>query len=1303
MKRLTKSRVRRRRFLGLASVVALLLVSSLNSAQAQICQDPMRVTAKSGAQTSSWCPEQPEPPPPPLQIRNSVVAGVSVPTEMVIGQAYPVSISMQNTGSESWSAGLAHRLGSQNPGDNTRWGLHRVDVPGVVHTDGVAVFNFNVRAPTTPGTYNFQWRMVRDGVAWFGATTPNRTITVHTSTVTGSVDGVSGGEIVGWACSTRIAQPIDVHVYVGGAYGAGVGIGAFTANVASEPAVGSSCISGGTAHRFRIPVSQQVITQHGGKLIYVHGISPVGAGNPVLNGSGVHRIPQNQAPSVSLLSPPQGEIVGEGGQTVLRAQASDPDDGVASVTFYANGQAIGARTSAPYEVTWSGIPPGLNYVHAEVSDTRGAATASGSVQIKSSQVIGDIGGISGGNIWGWACSTFWEPSIALHMYLGGPAGTGTYVSAHLANASSDAAVAAACKTSGAAYMFSIPVTEQLVLQHGGKSIHIHGLSPFGGPNHTIGRSGTFMIPANQAPTVTMTSPTPGNLQMPVAITLTAAASDADDGVAKVTFYANNQAIYTATQAPYQFPVANLPEGTHTYHAVAEDTRGATTASAPVSVAAIRVNGSPPLIPGRPGVKRQYVYDQHQQLCKVIEPETGSTVLQYDGAGNLIWSAGGLSLPSDTQCNREEALASGRASTRTYDARNRLETLQFPGGSGDQVWTYTAAGRPQTITTSNSAPSVQGGQRVVNAFDYYHRGQLRGESVSQPNWYTWGIGYAHDRNAALQVQTYPTGLAINFAPNALGQPTQARDQSGYYYASGALYHPNGSLKQFTYGNGIVHSMGQNERKLPRRVISSGVLDNEYSYDRSGNVTSIRDLARGPYYDRLMTYDANDRLRTAASLSFGGTDGGTHRFTYDSQDNLTSWTLGGVKDYASYVYDSATRRLSNIKNSENATIVAIEYDEQGNLKNRNEQVYYFDLGNRLREVAGKESYRYDGHGRRVLAWENASGANILSQYSLGGQLLYQADQRTNKNDENIYLAGSLVAIRRWDAATNSLSSLFQHTDALGSPVAVSNQSGMVIERNEYEPYGAVIGKPNYGGVGFTGHVHDAATGLTYMQQRYYDPQVGLFLSVDPVAAYGDPVNYFSRYRYGADNPYRFTDPDGRQHADRTEAAADLGMYIYVALESNRYEGMRDGPEKAKTGRSLANYISGNLNDGQWAQKLRLEADTIEGAPAGVIYRRVNPRTGETYIGQAKSADHYVKRQNEHNRKLRQTHEYEVIGRAKPGLALDVMEESFIRSHGGLKHKRGDGGGVVNKRYQMNEERYRAAGGQTPHPQPKPRKSR
>jgi RHS repeat-associated protein len=108
------------------------------------------------------------------------------------------------------------------------------------------------------------------------------------------------------------------------------------------------------------------------------------------------------------------------------------------------------------------------------------------------------------------------------------------------------------------------------------------------------------------------------------------------------------------------------------------------------------------------------------------------------------------------------------------------------------------------------------------------------------------------------------------------------------------------------------------------------------------------------------------------------------------------------------------------------------------------------------------------------------------------------------------------------------VYYHTDALGTPVVMTDSSGNVItgSRREFEPYGRQLSPtPVADGPGYTGHVSDAATGLDYMQQRYYDPLCGCFLSVDPVAV--DKVGgNFNRYWYAINNPYRFKDLDGRQ---------------------------------------------------------------------------------------------------------------------------------------------------------------------------------
>jgi RHS repeat-associated protein len=96
-------------------------------------------------------------------------------------------------------------------------------------------------------------------------------------------------------------------------------------------------------------------------------------------------------------------------------------------------------------------------------------------------------------------------------------------------------------------------------------------------------------------------------------------------------------------------------------------------------------------------------------------------------------------------------------------------------------------------------------------------------------------------------------------------------------------------------------------------------------------------------------------------------------------------------------------------------------------------------------------------------------------------------------------------------------------------VTNGPHSVLERNEYEPYGQVLAGGYADRPGFTGHVKDAQTGMNYMQQRYYDPMIGRFLSVDPVTAYDKPLTNFNRYFYANNNPYRFTDPDGRFPGD------------------------------------------------------------------------------------------------------------------------------------------------------------------------------
>jgi RHS repeat-associated protein len=78
------------------------------------------------------------------------------------------------------------------------------------------------------------------------------------------------------------------------------------------------------------------------------------------------------------------------------------------------------------------------------------------------------------------------------------------------------------------------------------------------------------------------------------------------------------------------------------------------------------------------------------------------------------------------------------------------------------------------------------------------------------------------------------------------------------------------------------------------------------------------------------------------------------------------------------------------------------------------------------------------------------------------------------------------------------------------------------------------PPVQGPGYAGHVVDVSTGLSYMQQRYYDPLAGRFFSTDPMPA---SAGSFNRYAYANNSPYKYIDPDGRE----TECAKTTGSNL------------------------------------------------------------------------------------------------------------------------------------------------------------------
>jgi RHS repeat-associated protein len=511
--------------------------------------------------------------------------------------------------------------------------------------------------------------------------------------------------------------------------------------------------------------------------------------------------------------------------------------------------------------------------------------------------------------------------------------------------------------------------------------------------------------------------------------------------------------------------------------------------------------------GTSSVTRSYVYDVHQRLCKTVEPESGATIVAYDGAGNIAWRASGQAATGTApqQCDHGAVPASARISF-AYDAEDRLQSTTFGDGSPSISRSWTADGLPATVASGQS----------TWAYTYNNRRLLTAEALNRAGTLlSFGRGWnTHGHQAVL---VYPNGQALDHAPDALGQPTQV---SGY--ASGISFHPNGALAAYTAANGSSFTQQLNARGVPSRITHApGLVDEAYTWDAAGNLASITD-ALSPAHSRSLGYDALDRLVTANGAWGAGS------FSYDAVDNLRTSQLGARQ--TTTVLDG--RNLISQASISTMGSFAIGYDANGNVTQRGPQGFSFDIGNRKRWTQGVASYEYDGHGRRTWVQSLSGGAHRLHAYTLRGtdgqvgQLLWSQDF-PGGSTMHVYIGSQLIAESHSQTGTR-----WVHNDLLGSAVARSGAGAALISRTHYEPYGGIHSGTHPGsgagvgsGVGYTGHVMDATTGLTYMQQRYQDPLLGRFLSVDPVVTDVKTGGFFGRYLYANNNPYKYTDPDGR----------------------------------------------------------------------------------------------------------------------------------------------------------------------------------
>lgn len=133
----------------------------------------------------------------------------------------------------------------------------------------------------------------------------------------------------------------------------------------------------------------------------------------------------------------------------------------------------------------------------------------------------------------------------------------------------------------------------------------------------------------------------------------------------------------------------------------------------------------------------------------------------------------------------------------------------------------------------------------------------------------------------------------------------------------------------------------------------------------------------------------------------------------------------------------------------------------------------------------------------------------------------------------MQGNLIARYTWSdqglisESRNGLQT-YLHTDALATPIAITDTSAAVVDRYRYDAWGHL--EQHQGSsqqsFGFTGYQSDNETGLYYAQQRYYNSETGRFLSHDPFAGDINTPISLHRYLYANASPAVFVDPTGEQ---------------------------------------------------------------------------------------------------------------------------------------------------------------------------------
>lgn len=478
---------------------------------------------------------------------------------------------------------------------------------------------------------------------------------------------------------------------------------------------------------------------------------------------------------------------------------------------------------------------------------------------------------------------------------------------------------------------------------------------------------------------------------------------------------------------------------------------------------------------------------------------------YDANGNVL-----------TFQNRRQQTV-----TFTYDALDRVTQKSMPSGS-----TVYAYGISDDFSSASNAASVD--TIFYDASDRMTRVKTwRGGTL---NWYN--LQYSYNSNG----QPWHLDATSNMW-------TGTRGPQYSYYPSGGLQYLDDFGKRTSFsedGENLGTSIG-----FP--TISNNTNHNSLhgTYESSFTLGTDADIRLGA------TGDLDDMGRIAQRVRHGNSDS-LRTYVYNSDGSL-AWRIfwnptppschfdadyGYVCDQGSltqgpaeqYTYDEVGNLTNGVSAIDypgnrirNANGFSYEYDPDGNLTHKAGPGFTQDLSwNELGQLVSATTngvtvaFAYDGFGRRVAGerYYLYDGSNLFMELTSGGNVAAEYSFLPGMDHPLMVSRGTELLYFAMDPLSGSVHGLIRDGDNV-----VRAQYG-------YTPYGqAEAGAFDYtqnGGnpLRFAARELDSSTGLYYFRARYYDPQIGRFVSEDPAGLSGG----LNLYAYASDDPINGADPTG-----------------------------------------------------------------------------------------------------------------------------------------------------------------------------------